>query len=329
MKAERTLDTYSSDKTKLNGQGKPGADTGTSFIPPKETHFSIKDLADFSGIKPHTIRIWEQRFPFLSPQRTETSRRFYTGQQVIFFLQICLLKQNGYRMTHIAQMSNEERNAIITDINGAQKYVKIVFELITCMIKLDTILFNNLLDKCVRDWGIHETLQCVILPFAERTCLFDNPEKKTYRVNLFLVLECIKQKIYLGIESSVSELLEPSTIFLFPAGPAADLLPLYLHYLVKKEGFKTIYLGKYSSFEELNMICTSKKPDFIISHLTENYRSPDLVEFLKGVADDLPHSHLISTGRPLSADKRVQNYHYVENPPDIISLLNSLQKRSG
>ena len=326
MKA--TSNFYSNDNSELNGQTKLGGDGEAGFIGPKETYFTIKDLAEFSGIKPHTIRIWEQRFTFLSPQRTETSRRFYTGQQVIFFLQICLLKQDGHRMTHIAQMSDEERSATIADISGPQKYIRIIFELISCMINLDTFRFNNILDKSVRERGIHETLQCVILPFAERTCLFENPEKKAYKLNLFLVLEFIKQKIYLGIESAVAKSPEPPTILLFSAGHG-DLLPVYIHYLVKKEGFTTLYVGKYSSFEELNMICTSKKPDFIISHLTENYRNPDLVEFLNGVADDLPHSHLISTGRPLSTDRPVSNYYYVENPPDIISLLNSLHKRSG
>jgi len=328
VKAKRTLNIYSTDKKKLNGQVKSGGETEASFIPPIETHFTIKDLADFSGIKPHTIRTWEQRFSFLNPQRTETSRRFYSGPQVIFFLHVCLLKQDGYRMTHIAQMSSEEKNEIITRINGPQKYVKVIFELIGCMINLDTFRFNNILDKCVREWGIHETLHCVILPFVERTCLFENPEKKTYKLNLLLIVECIKQKIYLGIESVTEKSKESRTILLFSAGPW-DLLPLYIHYLAKREGFTTIYPAKYFSFTELNMICASTRPDYIIGHLAENYRNPDLMEFLNAMTHELPHSHFISTGRVLSVDKPGQNYHPIENPLEIISLLNSLHKRSG
>src|SRR5882724_9563423 len=65
-----------------------------SALKTNETCFTIKHLADFSGIKPHTIRIWEQRFALLKPQRTEASRRLYLPEQVDFFLQVCLLKQN-------------------------------------------------------------------------------------------------------------------------------------------------------------------------------------------------------------------------------------------
>jgi MerR family transcriptional regulator, light-induced transcriptional regulator len=326
VKTKRTSN--SNGNGKLNVQEKSGVDAEASFIGPKEIRFTIKELADFSGIKPHTIRIWEQRFTFLNPQRTETSRRYYTGQQVIFFLQICLLKNDGHRMTHIAKMSNDERNEIITCINGPQKYIRIIFELISCMINVDMFRFNNVLDKSVRDWGIHETLHCVILPFAERTCLFENPEKKTYKLNLFLVMECIKQKIYLGIESAEVKSQERPTILLFSAGPG-ELLPLYIHYLIKKEGFTTIYPGKHASFTDLNIICTIKKPDYIISHLPENYRNPDLIEFFNGVADELPHSHFISIGRQLSGGKSVQNYHHIESALDIVTLLNSLHKQPG
>ena len=328
VKAKRNTNTDRNVNRKVKNQEKSGGDAAAGFAGSNEINFTIKDLAELSGIKPHTIRIWEQRFSFLNPQRTETSRRIYSGPQVIFFLHVCLLKQDGYRMTRIAQMSREERNEIITRINGPQKYIKVIFELIGCMINLDTLRFNNILDKCVREWGIHETLYCVILPFVERTCLFENPEKKTYKLNLLLIVECIKQKIYLGIESATERPQESRTILLFSAG-AWDLLPLYIHYLAKREGFTTIYPGKYFSFTELNMICASKRPDYIIGHFAENYRNPDLIEFLNAVTHELPHSHFISTGRALSVDKPLQNYHPIENPLEIISLLNSLHKRSG
>jgi DNA-binding transcriptional MerR regulator len=323
VKAKRSSNNTGNDNRKLEAKATP--DTRAGLIQSEEIHFTIKDLAEFSGIKPHTIRIWEQRFTFLSPQRTQTSRRFYTGQQVIFFLQVCLLKQDGYRMTHIAKMSSEERNGIIAVISGPQKYVRVIYELISCMIIANTFRFNNILDACVREWGIHETLHCVILPFSERTCLFENPGKKTYRLNLFLVMECIKQKIYLGIEGAGEISREKPTVLLFPAA-VGDLLLLYIHYLIKKEGFRTIYLGEYSSFRELSLICNKKKPGFIISDLTEINRLTDWVEFIGQVSADLPRSHFITTGRPLNFDKRVHNYHHIENPADIVSLLNSLQE---
>ena len=301
------------------GQTEITWNTGVSLTSGNETYFTIKHLAEFSGIKPHTIRIWEQRFSFLHPRRTETSRRVYTPEQVILFLEICLLKQNGCRMNHIARMNSTEKEAILSRINGPQKYTKTVHELIGSMVAMDIVHFNSILDKCVYQWGIHETIKFVLIPFSERTGLFDSPEKKTYRRNIFLIMECIKQKIYLGIESTqpVTVPGKPLTALLFSSGSSTELPLLYLYYLIKKEGFKIIYLGKYFSFTELDAICNKKRPDYIVTHLPGNYHYSDLNKFIKCMPCYLPGSHFISTDRSLPFDKHFYYYSHVDNFTDV------------
>jgi MerR family transcriptional regulator, light-induced transcriptional regulator len=309
---------------KSHGQTRIAADSGAEYSQKDETYFTIKHLASFSGVKPHTIRIWEQRFEFLKPQRTDASRRFYTPKQITLFLQVCLLKQNGYRLSHIAGMKPKEAHAIIAGINGSQVYNVMVFDLIGSMAAMDITRFSTVLDECVNKWGIHETIKFVVIPFSEKVGLLDSPEKKTYSQNLFLVLECIKQKIYLAIESAKSVVVpgRQITVLLFLSGSSMELPLLYLHYLIKKEGYTTIYLGKYFSLDELDFICKKKAPDCIVTHLQGNYRENDLGDFIRCLPDYLPDTHILSAGRSLPADINVHYYRHADNFADIITSLN-------
>jgi DNA-binding transcriptional MerR regulator len=308
------------------GQAEITSNTAVSLTSANETYFTIKHLSEFSGIKPHTIRIWEQRFSFFNPQRTETSRRYYTAEQVALFLEICLLKQNGYRMNQIARMNGTQKEAIVSGIKGPQKYIKIVHELIGSMAAMDVIHFNNILDKCVYQWGIHETIKFVVIPFSERTGLFDSPEIKSYRRNIFLVMECIKQKIYLAIESTqpVAVPGRPMTVLLFPSGSSTELPLLYLYYLIKKEGFTVIYVGKYFSFTELDVICNKKRPDYIVTHLPGSYHCTDLDRFIKCMPCYLPGGHFISAERSETFDKHFYYYRHADNFGPVPASLNGL-----
>jgi MerR family transcriptional regulator, light-induced transcriptional regulator len=288
-----------------------------------DTQFTIKHLAGFSGIKPHTIRMWEQRFFFQNPQRTEASRRVYTSEQIISFLEFCLLKQNGYKMERIAQMSREERRKIIAGINGPQMYARAVYELMESMLMTDITGFNNRLNEYVATWGIHQTIQYVVIPFSERVGLFQNPEKKNYRQQLYLIMECIKQKIYLAIENAVSIAEEQKlTVLLFIPGSTAELPLLYLHYLVRREGYSTIYLGNYFSFPELDTICKKEKPHYIMTHLPSNYRDNEIGKFIECLPDLLPGSRFISAGRSVSVNKNL-HYRHANTFNDIIASLRS------
>jgi MerR family transcriptional regulator, light-induced transcriptional regulator len=286
------------------------------------TYFTIKHLAGFSGIKPHTIRIWEQRFLFQHPQRTEASRRMYTTEQVVYFLEFCLLKQNGYKMERIAKMSSEERSKIIGNINGPQKYERAVYELMRSMLMMDITGFNGKLNEYVANWGVHDTIQYVVLPFSDRVGLFQNPEKQHYRRQLYLIVECIKQKIYLGIENTASAPAGKNTVLLFIPGSSSELPLLYLHYLVRREGYSTIYLGNYFSIAELNAICRKEEPHCIITYLPQNFRDNEIGRFIECLPDLSPGSRFISAGRPVNLENN-KHYRHADHPAAIIASLKS------
>src|SRR4030081_3888137 len=127
--------------------------------------FSIKDLENLSGIKAHTIRIWEQRYTFLKPQRTDTNIRYYSNDELKTILNIALLNKYGYKISHIDKMLPDEIRTKIVSLSQAEaQQERIVNELIQYMVDLDIEGFESVLDNYIIARGIDKTITQVIFP---------------------------------------------------------------------------------------------------------------------------------------------------------------------
>jgi DNA-binding transcriptional MerR regulator len=261
------------------------------------TVFSIKDLADFSGIKPHTIRIWEQRFTFLQPKRNESLRRLYTTEELNVFLDVSLLNHSGYKVSRIARMSPGEKAEVMSRIDPVQRHPKAVNDLIICMAEMDAEGFERVLNESIHASGIHETIEKVVVPFADKVGLFEKGENKSYIENMLLIKEIIKQKLYFGMEKVVPEWTRNQSVIVFlPQGEEQELSLLYLTYQLKKKGLKVIYLGGHSGPENLELICEAKKPNYLVTHIAEKKIRADLARFLAEVPRSFPQTKFISIG---------------------------------
>ena len=101
--------------------------------------FTIKDLENLTGIKAHTIRIWEQRYDFLKPQRTDTNIRYYSNHELKKILNIALLNRYGFKISHIGKMSEDDIHVKILGINNSEaQQERVINELIQKMIDLYT-----------------------------------------------------------------------------------------------------------------------------------------------------------------------------------------------
>src|SRR4249920_1218506 len=168
--------------------------------------FTIKDLENLSGIKAHTIRIWEQRYSFLKPQRTDTNIRYYSTHELKTVLNISLLNKYGYKISHIDRMSETEIKEKILSLSQAQaQQERIINELIQHMVDLDLDSFEMLVDNFILARGIEKTITFIIFPFLERIGILwvtnhINPAQE------HLVTNIIRQKLITGIESASTHL---------------------------------------------------------------------------------------------------------------------------
>jgi MerR family transcriptional regulator, light-induced transcriptional regulator len=199
--------------------------------------FTIKDLENLSGIKAHTIRIWEQRYSFLNPSRTDTNIRYYSNDELKTVLNIALLNKYGFKISHIDRMSSTEIKEKILSLSQMEaQQERIINEMIHCMVDLNVESFEKLLDENVSLRGIEKTITQLIFPFLERIGILwltnhINPAQE------HLVTNIIRQKLIVGIDGIHSLLNTKSQILLFlPEGEHHELGLLFGLLPIEKKG---------------------------------------------------------------------------------------------
>jgi len=289
--------------------------------------FTIKDLENLSGIKAHTIRIWEQRYTFLNPQRTETNIRYYSGDELKTVLNIALLNKYGFKISHIDKMSTAEMREKTLSLNHAQAQIeRMVNELISCMVDMKLDEFEMLLDGYIKSKGIEKTIPQIIFPFLERIGILwitnhINPAQE------HLVTNIIRQKLIMGIETCHAPLVQKKTVLVFlPEGEHHELGVLFTYYLFKSRGIKVIYLGSNVPLKDVEYVATLKKPDFLYSHLTSVAHNFNFEKFLINVQNRIPEFQVIVSGAlTQNYKKRIpNNVSFKKSLTEVMEYMSSL-----
>jgi DNA-binding transcriptional MerR regulator len=260
--------------------------------------YTIKDLEQISGIKAHTIRIWEQRYQFLQPQRTETNIRSYSGEELKVILNVSLLNKYGFKISHIDKMSTSEIEEKILGLNqmDAEKE-RVVNALIKDMVSLDMLSFERQLDNYIANKGIEKTITEIIFSFLERVGVLwitnhINPAQEHLASNL------IRQKIILGIEKLPK--MNPSgklVVLFMPEGEYHEIGLLFVHFLLKSKGYNVDYLGTNVPLVDLKYLTEYKKVDYLYAHITapiKGFKMNKFMEQLTQINNKIP---VILTGQ--------------------------------
>jgi MerR family transcriptional regulator, light-induced transcriptional regulator len=274
--------------------------------------FTIKDLANLSGIKAHTIRIWEQRYNFLKPRRTDTNIRLYNNDELRTLLNIALLNKYGYKISHIDKMSEQQvrQNILALTQNEAQQE-RIINELIRFMIELDMESFEELLQDYIYRRGIEKTITTIIFPYLEKIGILwltnhINPAQE------HLVSNIIRQKIIAGIEKLKTPATTSKKVLLFlPEGEHHELGLLFLHFMLKAQGANVIYLGASIPMKDVAFVVQNKKPDYLFCHLTSIGQNFHFDRFLQQLTLTFKDAPIIISGL------LARSYQKKINPPII------------
>jgi DNA-binding transcriptional MerR regulator len=243
--------------------------------------FTIKDLENLSGIKAHTIRIWEQRYNFLKPNRTDTNIRYYCNQELKTVLNISLLNKYGYKISHINRMTEQElKTRVVTLTDREAQQERLVNELIANMIDLDIEVFEQTLDTFILTRGIDKAIIQIIFPFLHRIGILWLTNH-IHPAQEHLVTQVIRQKLIVGIEGTLTHKSPGKLGLLFlPEGEHHELGLLYVYYLLKIHGIRVLYLGADLPLRDVEFVCQAKHPDFLYTHLTGIGGSFHLDKFL-------------------------------------------------
>jgi len=267
--------------------------------------FTIKDIENLTGIKAHTIRIWEQRYKFLKPRRTETNIRYYTNEELRVVLNIALLNKYGFKISHIDKMRNEEiKEKIISLTSTEAQQERIVHELIQHMIDLDMDKFEEVVDNYISARGIDKTITHILFNFLDKIGILwvtnhINPAQE------HLVSNIIRQKLLVGIEGVYSLVQVKKTILLYlPEGEYHEMGLLYAYYLMKSRGIKTLYLGANVPVKDLEFVVKLKKPDYIFTHLTSVASNFNFDKFLQQLQVRLAGFPVVISGQMAQGYKK-------------------------
>ncbi|MCL6523647.1 MAG: MerR family transcriptional regulator [Thermoflavifilum sp.] len=234
-----------------------------------EQRFSIKDLENLSGVKAHTIRIWEQRYGFLKPRRSDTNIRYYTNDELKKLLNAALLIRYGFKISHISKMNDEQLEEKVLELHQNQALNdRLVNELITRMIELDVVGMEEILDHFILNKGIQKTMNAILFPFLERIGIMWSTNR-IHPVHEHLVSCLIRQKLIVGIESLVNrQLIDQEALLFLPEDEYHELGLLYLYYLLKQRGLKIYYLGGSVPLNNIEYIVKQKNISLLFTHLT-------------------------------------------------------------
>ncbi len=267
------------------------------------TKYSIKDLERVSGIKAHTLRIWEQRYEILNPERTETNIRYYSNADLKRILNISLLNNNGYKISNIAKLSDENLVQEVEKFLGSYKDESHQIDnLVLCLMDMDEFRFESTINNSIQHFGFENTIEKVVFPFLRHmgnmwlTGLI-TPAQEHYISNL------VRQKIIVGIDSlkGLETVASKRFLFFLPSQELHEMGLLYAHYLAKAQGHKCFYLGQSVPFEDLITITKNAKPDFIVCILTAALQDTTLNEFLYSCNSQIEGPEFLMSGRLLVA----------------------------
>ncbi len=260
--------------------------------------YSIKDLEQISGIKAHTIRIWEQRYSFLQPSRTETNIRTYSALELKTILNVSLLNKYGFKISHIDKMSPDQMEEKILTINqmDAQKE-RVVNNLIKDMVSLNMPAFEQQLDNYIAQKGVEKTITEIIFSFLERVGLLwvtnhINPAQEHLATNI------LRQKIIYGIEklTPVNRYTKRVVLFL-PEAEYHELGILFVHFLLKQIGIYVDYLGANVPMVDLEYLVQKTKPDYVFCHITSPVKKFKLDKFIEKLSTTSASSPIVLSGQ--------------------------------
>jgi DNA-binding transcriptional MerR regulator len=219
--------------------------------------FSIKDLENLSGIKAHTIRIWEKRYNVLEPMRTDTNIRLYNLANLQKLLNIALLHNHGYKISKISKFPEDKIPSLVRDIvsdKSVKHHAISAFKM--AMMNFDQTLFFNTYNNLLSHKTFREIFYEVIIPLMNEIGLLWQTDTISPAHEHFLSY-LIKQKLLINTEKL--QLIEPTKtdrlfILYLPMNEIHELGLMYLNYEILLNGYKTIYLGESVPTESLKDI---------------------------------------------------------------------------
>ena len=258
-----------------------------------KAEFSIKDLENLSGVKAHTIRIWEKRYKLLEPKRTTTNIRKYDLNNLKKLLNVSFLYNDGYKISKIAHLNNEELLKLIQNKAKLKQEDFAINAFKTAMFDFDHQLFNATYKKLLEQKSFSEIFKHIFIPLLNDIGLLWQTSTID-PVHESFISELIKQKIVINIaleQESFTKNNETVFVLFLPFQEVHDIGLHFANYHLTSVGFKTIYLGANIPLNNLKNLLKNSNQLIFLTYLTVQPEDKDAQTFVKDFTNEICAKH--------------------------------------
>ncbi len=290
--------------------------------------YSINDLEKLTGIKAHTIRMWEKRYHIINPQRTDTNIRYYDDEDLKSLLNISTLNSHGFKISKIALMDKNAIREKVLDIAGANgDHSTKINNLIVSMIEFDEESFEHVLNSSILKLGFERTVTDVLYPFLEKIGVLWQVGSLNVAQEHFIT-NLIRQKVILAIDGQSKQSSKEAKTFLLylPDQEYHELGLLFYHFLLKKNGYKVVYLGQSVPFHDLQEVMKVRNSDFLFTYFVAAMNPQEIPAYLERLSKAFPSKKIFITGIQVQSCtiNLPKNIVLVKNTEEFKSILHTI-----
>jgi len=291
--------------------------------------FSIRDLENFSGIKAHTIRIWEKRYQLLDPDRTDSNIRTYNESELKKILNVAYLNRNGLKISKIAKLSDDELAQKVMAVNSSMDEPDKDFQpgkILMTAIKFNEEVFKESLYPFIRRMGVEKAYAVYLYPLLEKAKILWQTGSLSRAQEQF-IRNTIRQMII--IEDSMLKLSssrqKPAVAMINTSDNMTDNNFLFYKYVVRKRGFDVIFTGGILPVSEVVEIFKIKPFDYLVVNSSAFDFPSKKIGYLSNIGKSLRIKKIILTDSPHEYDTKLSDKIIItKNPEDFIKCIERL-----
>ncbi len=263
--------------------------------------FSISQLSQFSGIKAHTIRMWEQRYNALSPQRSEGNTRYYDNSQLMRLLNIVSLMDEGYKVSELCRLSDGELTQRLKEaetkhqLQNPEEYY--VSQLIAAGMNYDEWHFEKIFSHCLLRMGMKQTYLKVLYPLISRMGLMWT-QTEFLPGHEHFISNILRQKFFTALDSLPPAADNTDSWLLFlPENEFHELALLHAHYLIRSSGKRSYYLGANLPWDSLLSATQQINPANLLLFMVHNELPDRAQAYVHSLCSQFPDKNIYLSGK--------------------------------
>lgn len=282
--------------------------------------YSIKDLEYLSGIKAHTIRIWEKRYQLLDPNRSDTNIRSYSDDDVRKIMNVAMLVKSGYKISNVARFDDEKiRNEVLRTNQLFSEPELNLDQLLVHAVNFEIEQFESYLDQLINEYGFTKTIQKFIFPLFDRVGILWQAGS-IYTAQEHFLSNFIRKRLICETAKFDRKPDSKTILFFLRENEWHELELLFANYLAAQAGLRCIYLGQSLPVSDLSGLLAQKRFDYVCTSVIQALEKTELESYLSKLSSVFSTSRVLVSGRQLARydSKLPANVSVVKNAKDFI-----------